>query len=403
MELLKSQSKGEEKTEDTNLMNSYRRFFSKLKSIRNEHVNTYIFITGVSPQALNDFTSGFNIGMNIGESRKYADILGYPEQFVMEGLELLKIPSKFKNDVFLKLKNDNNGYRYVYDSNIEPIFNPSKINYCFKRFQERLAKYHSENQNMESPTDFLENIFRFPDDANTRPAESVLKFLSGIKTSKDLILKILLKSQRYVLGISLRGPSLSYWNFSEDHQILSFLFYFGALTYAPCEPNHKCILKIPNKIAELEYFLELRERINQSDQDNIRSCLNSFFQTDDIIPLLKELEKFFKCYAKPADITQSKEDGIDWSIFLVLKAILENQVERQVPVKMGDKIGWIDLNINPDKYKNKTILLEEKNIPFNNMKDGLKIVYQKRNQQEICEELNEKDWIKLNLTYKNKN
>jgi len=87
--------KNEGKSTAIKFMNTFRRFFEKLKALRTENRKTYIFLTGVSPQALDDFTSGFNVGTDIGQLRQYSEILGSPEEKVWEGLRSLMIPEEF--------------------------------------------------------------------------------------------------------------------------------------------------------------------------------------------------------------------------------------------------------------------------------------------------------------------
>ena len=162
--------KNEAKINAINFMNTFRRVFEKLKALRTENEKLYIFLTGVSPQALDDFTSGFNVGKDISLLRNYSEILGYPEEKVWEGLRLLMIPKEFQDKIFQKLKSDNNGYRYSYDINTKTVYNPTKINYCFKNFQNQIKIYHSDKLIMTDPDDFLDFIFNFPQINNNKPA-----------------------------------------------------------------------------------------------------------------------------------------------------------------------------------------------------------------------------------------
>ena len=122
------------KVQDTVLV--FRRFFQTLKAIL-KNTFVYLFMTGISPQSLNDFTSGFNVGLVIGEDIDDSSILGYPEEFVKKGITLLGIPESLHDNVLNKLKEDNNGYRYCYSIDIDTVYNPAKINYCFKKMQKR--------------------------------------------------------------------------------------------------------------------------------------------------------------------------------------------------------------------------------------------------------------------------
>ena len=129
--------------ESEKVLSIFRMFFSTLKKIL-KYPKIYLFITGIS--SLNDFISGFNIGKYIGEDEGYAEILGYPEEFVIEGLQRLKIPPDFQEPVYNKLREDNNGYRYAYVPGTVPLYNPAKINYCFQNMQDNLEHIMFKHQ-----------------------------------------------------------------------------------------------------------------------------------------------------------------------------------------------------------------------------------------------------------------
>ena len=94
-------------------------------------------------------------------------------------------------------------------------------------------------------------VFDFPEDPITCPAQAILNSLSKFEDADKTIFKILDNSNQLDLKEDLREPKLSYWDFEEENQLISYLYYFGSLTYAPfSEGNHSCAVKIPNKSAE---------------------------------------------------------------------------------------------------------------------------------------------------------
>ena len=191
-------NRNESKATNTKLMDTFKRFFQTVKSLRNQTGagKSYVFLTGVSPQALDNFTSGFNVGLDISQERQYSEILGYSEEKVWEGLRSLNIPEEFHNKIFQRLKDDNNGYRFCYDINTKTVYNPTKINYCFANFQKRMDFYYSDNLSYADPDEFLNFLFRFPENNNTKPSESILSNLIEIPQARSVIFKILLNPNR---------------------------------------------------------------------------------------------------------------------------------------------------------------------------------------------------------------
>jgi len=246
------------KNEDSDFMNYFRQIFIQLKTLVTNNSNFYIFLTGVSPQALNDFTSGFNIGLSIGELFNCANILGYPEEQITEGLKLIRIPNEFKPIVLNKLRDENNGHRYYYGRlEQKSVYNPSKINFCFYNMKNLMDCVIENNVKFKDSEDFLNFIFEFPNNVNLNPAESVLMSLMEVPKIEDILIKFINCENCVAIEENLRGPHLlSYWNFNNLNQVMSYLFYLGALTYAPYQTSEKSkkFLKIPNSNAQVEYL-----------------------------------------------------------------------------------------------------------------------------------------------------
>ena len=76
--------------------NMYAEFFTKLKTACDENV-ARCFITGVTPLALNEFTSGFNIATHITNDLRFASLYGFTEADVQNGLARLKLSDTSKD------------------------------------------------------------------------------------------------------------------------------------------------------------------------------------------------------------------------------------------------------------------------------------------------------------------
>ena len=113
------------------------------------------------------------------------------------------------------------------------------------------------NVKFKDSEDFLNFIFEFPNNVNLNPAESVLMSLMEVPKIEDILIKFINCENCVAIEENLRGPHLlSYWNFNNLNQVMSYLFYLGALTYAPYQTSEKSkkFLKIPNSNAQVEYL-----------------------------------------------------------------------------------------------------------------------------------------------------
>ena len=387
--------------ENIQFMNYFRKIFVRLKNLVTKNLNFYLFITGVSPQALNDFTSGFNIGFSLGESRKFADILGYPESHIEKGLDLINIPQAFKASVLKRLRDENNGYKYYYDEyEVPTVYNPSKINYSLLKLKENMDFFLENDIKINEDELFVKKIFNFQENINVKPAESVLSTILDVPNIHNILIKFINYENNVGIKEKISGPKLSYWNFNDENQVLSYLFYLGALTYATYEDSNQfeCFLKIPNSIAQEEYLDAIKNRLENNENINLQIAIQEFFENEHISSLLKPIQQFLKCNTQAADINNSREDGLDWCIFSLLKPYLKNQIQRQPPFeeKQTKKIFYGDLIIKPANA-NTIYLIEEKNIPYLSLRNSLKNKY-----GNIFLDINfdSRDWNELSQAYK---
>lgn len=388
-------------TESDNVSLPFRNFFSALKAILQNSDNFYLVFTGLSPQSLNDFTSGFNIGKNIGAEKNYADMLGYPEKFVEEGIQKLNLPSDFSDSILKKLRDENNGYIYFYHPDTISLYNPAKINYALAHIQQNLqdnaVQNVIKNKNMK---EFMFWIFNYWENKDTKPADSVLTYLTNVENLDNFLWKVLNPYQSLKLSKNICGPDLSFWNFNDEDQLISFLFYHGALTYAPVQTDSteelQYFVRIPNKCAEMEYFDRLRKKVKL----NANVELYELFQQNNISPLLLKIEAYMKENSKVPDIAQSKEDGLDWCIYTFLKLEIFDQVERQYAIKFPGKTFYADIVIFPKAFSNKIFVVEEKSVPFIKMAKPLqKYINEKYPGENKYLGLNSNDWRFLSQAY----
>ena len=109
----------------------FRAFFANLKVGTNTGAVERMFVTGVSPVALDDLTSGFNIGWNLSQHGEFNNMLGFTEDEVRGVLEryqaagaLLERPP----DALAAMREWYNGYRFGPDAQ-DDVYNPNMVLY----------------------------------------------------------------------------------------------------------------------------------------------------------------------------------------------------------------------------------------------------------------------------------
>jgi hypothetical protein len=398
--------------DNSKFINHYRNFFSTLKSLlkgTKDYGLRRIFITGVSPQSLNDFTSGFNIGLNLTLLPEFANILGYPEKFVEKGLREMGLEKKYMSSLMDKLRQENNGYRYAYENNIQTMYNPAKINYIMKRIQAKIQNYQTFDENQKSfyqaeSANYLKYLLDFPIPVTTKPAETILHYLSHLKHVHTVLAKIL-SNDNIELVEHVGGPDFSYWNFENEHQFLSYLYYHGALTYAKFNP-HKILLTIPNNAAKREYIDRFKELIGNTQLGRFSEGLAKLFSENDITVLTRVYqEDFLIKHTNAGDMpsTHTYESDLQWGFFLSLLNSLHpdaNEIRRELPLAITDELSYyVDLAISPQTYPDQIILIELKHVKLDYLVDGLiKFCETNINKHEVY-----KDFLNSFNNYKNTN
>ena len=185
----------------------------------------------------------------------------------------------------------------------------------------------------------------------------------------------------------------------------SFLFYSGAVTYAAFDEDYGifggCLIKIPNKCAELEYINKLKDKLHSNDNFKWDEELYTFFKTNNIKLILKLVEAFLYDNCKAYDMVHNSEESLDWSLYILLKVYLGDQIERQTILKQNKDFRnfYDDLTIIPKAYPNKIFVIEEKNISFKNILTGLKDYCLKEKIQNLNFDTNNWDTLLLNYRY----
>jgi hypothetical protein len=203
-----------------------------------------IFITGVSPVAMSDITSSFNIAENLylqpdfsalcgftsaevkAAARQVANSCGADEEQLEEALETMRI---FYD-----------GYRF--DPEAERLYNPTLVLYFLKHWQ-RYCRY---------PRHLL--------DSNLAMDRHKLSYIAHLPHGQPLVLKALEDKPILVLELSDRFGVRDMIHLGEDTTaIASLLYYLGILTLEGEARTGELVLTIPNLVIRGLYAEQIRD------------------------------------------------------------------------------------------------------------------------------------------------
>ncbi len=98
-----------------------RSFFKKVKALTKSGTIDRVFITGVSPMAMNDVTSGYNIGDNISVNALFSQMVGLNEEELSEVLTYY-VTEKDRDEVKEDIVKWYNGYSFNLNAPEERLY-----------------------------------------------------------------------------------------------------------------------------------------------------------------------------------------------------------------------------------------------------------------------------------------
>ncbi|CAG8741849.1 2794_t:CDS:2, partial [Racocetra fulgida] len=126
----------------------------------------YIFQTGVTPVAMSEFTSGFNISTDLALSEEFWDLYGFKQsevELLLDNALRNNLPSDVKKGIVKWLKEENDGY----------FFNPNQA---------------------EDSSNIIKKFLRFPPDPNTLPSQTILELIGNNSLGKSILTEALNRS-----------------------------------------------------------------------------------------------------------------------------------------------------------------------------------------------------------------
>ena len=210
----------------------FRSFFAALKTGTSTGALERLFVTGVSPLAMDDVTSGFNIGRNLSLSPELNAMLGFKEEEVRGVLNIYHGAGAMREhpeDALDTMRRWYNGYRFAEEAD-QDVYNTDMVLY-----------YVDESLGRSAPP--LELI-----DDNVRVDYGKLRHL--LTASERLngnfdLLREAMTDGRAECRVRRSFPQRE---LNERDNFLSLLHYFGLLSIRP-DPPGEPELVVPNQTA----------------------------------------------------------------------------------------------------------------------------------------------------------
>ena len=220
----------------------FRAFFATLKSGTSTGALERLFVTGVSPVAMDDVTSGFNIGRNLSLDPKLNAMLGFTEKEVRRVLKSYHAAGaigEHPDDALVTMRRWYNGYRFATKAK-EDVYNTDMVLY-----------YLAESIGQGAPPEELI-------DDNVRVDYGKLRhFLTarGRLNGNFDQLRTAMTDGRAECRVKRSFPQRE---LDDRNNFLSLLHYFGLLTIRP-DPPGEPELVVPNQTAHQLLHAFLRD------------------------------------------------------------------------------------------------------------------------------------------------
>ena len=215
-----------------------RKWYEVLKE-GTETVIDRIFITGVAPITLDSLTSGFNIGTDLTQKKKFNEMLGFTENELIELMKAQEISKEKQAELLPIMKENYDGYKFSLDGK-ERIYNSNMCLYFLNSYLE----------NRDMPRNLVDmNIA-----SDYSKLGKMLDLCQGEEREK--VIEKTVSGEGIVSEIRQKfNPAMEF----TETDLVSMLYYLGYLTIEDEEVGYPK-LNIPNKVMKeiyTEYFMKI--------------------------------------------------------------------------------------------------------------------------------------------------
>ncbi|MCB9294284.1 MAG: AAA family ATPase [Lewinellaceae bacterium] len=343
----------------------YKQFFRTLKAGTSgtDAPVKRMFITGVSPLALFDVTSGYNIGANITTDAGFNDLLGVTREELSRILRHYGLEEQ-QEAIFSRMEEWYNGYKFSRKA-AHTIFNTDMALYYLR----------SLIQNKEEPAELI--------DLNVRSDYTKIRFLT--QTDRELngnfsVLNELLASGK-VHALSI-ADNFSAFEVRRRENFISLLFYLGLITIEKYE-SLRFTFKIPNQTIHKILAEFIRKALEE--QAVFEISIHAFSEKLRLFSTRQDLS-VFHWLGEQVNAHSRLRDYISGESFLkgFLAAYLSIAPFYEVVTEKEAGKGFVDIYLRPT-------------IPEAPYGAGIELKYIKRNEltDEVLERKTEEAWSQL--------
>jgi hypothetical protein len=265
-----------------------------------------VFITGVSPVALSDITSGYNVATNIYLEPRFNALCGFTETEISDLLNTLAQDTSFTwsvEEALAIMRTFYNGYCFNTEETVT-VYNPT-LSLYFLNALLRDGHY---------PRKMLDN--------NLAMDRKRLLFVAGLLEGESLLLEALCQENGVtVTDISDRFGAETMLKQERDRDtIISLLYYFGILTLGGIVGLNKLAIKIPNLVSRSLYIEQLQDIYLSSaeDRQSLSNVPDGLFLTGDLQPVCEFIETRLFPVLSNRDYRWSNELAIKVIFMMVL-------------------------------------------------------------------------------------
>ena len=323
--------------------------FKAVKAAASGQGLSRVFITGVSPVAMSDLTSSYNVAENIYLLPEFNTLCGFREPEIAQILAMIaeecKLTGSQMTDALSMVRTFYNGYRFSRRAE-GLVYNPTLALYFLKAFH-RDCRY---------PEEIL--------DSNLAMDRNKMRYIAQLPKGRELIFDALAEEEPVqIRRIADRfGVEDMRYAPKDTDFVASLLYYFGILTLGGVTPFGRLILTIPNLVIRKLYAETIREMVlpEGKDADEANRAAKSLYEHGDIRPLCDFVEqKYFKVFSN-RDYAHSNELTIKTAFLTLLFNDTLYIMESESEVERGHTD--LTLIVRPDmrEYQVLDILIEFK-------------------------------------------
>jgi len=310
-----------------------------------------VFITGVSPVAMSDLTSAYNVAKNIYLQPRFNALCGFRETEITAMAarigEECELPRSQVDEALSMMRTFYNGYRFSRRAE-EQVYNPTLALYFLEEFQ----------RDCHYPDEIL--------DSNLAMDRGKMYYISQLPKGRELVFDALAEEEpvhvprladRFGVEDMLYAPK-------DTGFVASLLYYFGILTLGGITPFGRLILTIPNLVIRKLYAESIKEMLlpEGEEGDMAEWAAKALCEQGDIGPLCNFVErKYFKVFSN-RDYRWSNELVVKTAFLTLLFNDTLYIMESEAELERGH--ADLTMIVRPDRrqYRILDILIEFKFI-----------------------------------------